>query len=96
MLVIGFRQEDNHTAHRSLNIDTDLDPRKAHDALKKACGGAEFSTIMLIDDSEVAATYVEGEDYDLGDAVEDELDVADDAIDIEDDDLDDEELSLDD
>jgi len=80
MLVLGFKDGENHTSHHILDVDPDIDsPQKIHDTLKKASNGMDFTTIVCISDEEVLAVYVNEEDYDLSEEPED----ADESIDDE-------------
>jgi hypothetical protein len=81
MLVIGFRYDVNHMISKDLDIDSSEDPRKVHDLLKKETDGCDFSHIVLVENDEVVADYLEGEDFELSETDSD-------------DDLDDEELDL--
>lgn len=88
MLVIGVKISDSTVVYRVIaGIDQDDPPRKIHDALKKATGGIDFSTVLCVEDDEVVLAAENEVDYDLTDSVEDEIDDEDldSDIDLEDD-----------
>lgn len=87
MLVIGFRDIDNHSFSKELEVETTDDPKKVHDLLKKEANGLDFSSILLIENDEVIASYVDTEDYDLSDDdAEDDAISPDDELDFSDED----------
>jgi|SRR5271166_1645381 len=75
MLVIGFNAGENSHASRDLEVDPTTDsPRKIHDALKKATGGADYTLIVCVEDGAEVASYEDESDYDLSEAAPDDSD----------------------
>lgn len=86
MLVIGFRDTDNHMVSKDLDIETSEDPRKIHDLLKKETDGFDFTHIVLVENDEVIANYLDGEDFDLSEEDVDDDDLGDEELDLSDED----------
>lgn len=74
--MIGFVDGQNLIFSHELDLDPDVDsPRKIHDALKKESKqSADFTSIVCVQDDEVIATYMDGDDYDLTDDEEEDSD----------------------